>query len=174
MAKQELKVLTIDKDLDSNLCLAITNSGEQCRNKPLSGSRYCRIESHQALEQKPSGDDEQDFEPCGHVNRHFIDSTGEGRILKCTKPKGHDGNHGGWYYIIEYNAMRDEYNPKIITYHKGWEGEKWGEWNDMAGIPREKVKDAIGVVEEEMNKKPGILDRIAALNEDFWADEELP
>lgn len=160
---EELQVLTIEDDLDPNLCAAITSRGTQCKNKPLPGSMYCQIEAHQALEEP-----EETGELCGHINRHSYGVNGKLDNLSCEKEKGHEGNHGAWHFERHYGpALQDDINPRIYHPQLSWEGDRWTEWNDDAGTPVELIKP------KPLPRKPGIMDNYVA-SDDFWADEHLP
>lgn len=150
--------------LDETLCAAITNSGAQCKRKPLPDSKYCQIVAHQAQAEP----EEEEFVVCGHINRHSIGMDGVLDNLACERELGHDGDHGAWHYEIHFGpSLRDEVNPRIMHPQINFEGDVWGEWSDMAGTPVSEIKP------EPIRKKPGIHDAVIASG-DFWEGEDLP
>jgi len=62
---------------------------------------------------------------CGHENKHY---TGE-LPLVCDLEPGHEGNHSGECYVIDYKSGGIS-----------GEGLRRTEWTDKAGIPADKIK----------------------------------
>jgi hypothetical protein len=112
-------------------CKAVTGSGEPCKNNAIDGEEYCHV--HEP-EEEPKG-------PCGHINRHSYNHKGELDPLECEKEEGHSGNHGTYHYEVIYGEP--DHNPVtgIVKPSVQYEGERWVEWNDAAGIPVDKIQE---------------------------------
>jgi len=119
-------------------CLAITNSGAQCKRVALPGSDYCAIPKHQELPPYkfvevdkgpwPSTEKvEKGSNQCGHVNRHAFSVEGIIENLECTKPKEHAGPHSA----MQIQNDRSHDVPKLI--------DVMVEWLDLAGTPADEI-----------------------------------
>ena len=76
---------------------------------------------------------------CGHINRHSLGTNNKPDNLSCTLPSGHSGDHEALHAeLIESNR---DYNEKGAVVHIDYEERKFlRQWNDMAGIPLEKIQ----------------------------------
>jgi hypothetical protein len=123
---------------EKKTCAATKKDGTPCTNPAITevgGHPVCFVKAHQAQ-----------FEPdeetvCGHVNVHstvFLTEkdyqAGKVSQLTCEKPQGHDGNHGGYYYLKRTALADDRVSINVLE-----EGIRWGEWTDMAGRPVEDI-----------------------------------
>lgn len=102
---------------ENETCLAMTNSGDRCKRKPLDNG-YCSIDAHQAQADEPTQMGNPDV--CGHENLHA--DYDEIEHVTCELPAGHSGNHG----------MTIKEKPR--------EEAKLVEWDDNAGKPTSEIE----------------------------------
>jgi len=143
---------------ETKQCAALTKSGKPCKNLAKTGEDYCSSHLRSMQDSSPELEEVKEEVPednlCGHVNLHSRDKNGRQDFLSCTKPKGHEGNHGAYHYEVHYGSRyRDDMNPRLIHRDVIKEGMDWREWNDMAGIPVEDIKPDPHFYEKQRQKR---------------------